>query len=761
MVCGVGAAAVAWTIAGSPNVLTTECLAFVALATLFATAVSGRYGPAARSVVVAATLFSFGLGAGLLAAEVSTAAALLRRRGGRGPLFLLGMLHGLAAAAISALVPGLAYLALDGTAPFAWRPSSIGASVGYVLASVATTRALAALSGRWPGDARSALPRIAWWRDVGRESAAVVLAAVLASGYRIEDVRTWLVLLPLAALLLGARAEPDSRPTRTTRPVSAETQRAIAEALASASATRGHRDRAHVQRVEDWAVDLASDLGLRGADIDAIGSAALLHEVGVLAVPEGFVSDADGRASIEPHPALAEEILDALALPAAARAFVRHQTERWDGSGRPSGLTGERIPLGARILAVADAFDEWTWTAGPRATCDRGLARLRAEAGARFDPRVVEAVARRLDSPERLGRPGRVGFDEAASTLPATRLRDAARELHTLYEIERSVGYRLDPRENLLLVLGKLGSLVPHDTAVVYLQDEERGKLCARFALGGAAPVVEGLELAPDRMSARVALERRTSCGGPGSGFDLDDLRHDRLVSGLAATLAAPILDGERALGTLAIYAGPERQFGPDDRRVLVAVASYVAAALARSDPGDPAYLESLTDPSTGLPNARYLEICATDVAAGGSLGPARSGLLAFRWLDFHTACERNGVDAATRAMGVLGRRLAAACGPREVPVRYGTDLFVVLAPECDPDALVVRWNTLLQATEATPLELSGGCPLRVRLASAQSCAPSDGRSLEALLAALGARIGPACAEGARVVPFRLARSAG
>jgi GGDEF domain-containing protein len=730
VVCGLGAAAAAWTIAGSPNLLEAECLAFVTLAAL-----AGSARRLARSAAVGAALLVFGLGAALVVAESVTVAAWLGRRGPRGPLYLLGLLHALAVAAIAALLPGLAYLGLGGSAPIELGRASWIPVLGAIAASVVTTQTLAAL-------ARPTIVARSWWRTSANEILGAGIALVVALVYA-TDLRAWLLLLPVAAAISHLGATPRRRPARVST-ASETVQRAIAEALARASTARGRVDLAHLDRVEALAIDLASEAGLAEPDCEALAIAALLHEVDDVTLPES-VEIVEGQ--LEPHPALGAELLGALPLPETTRAIVRHRTERWDGTGRPAGLVGESIPLGARILAVVDAFDEWTWAPGPRRGAEGAIERLRAAAGTRFDPRVVEILERRARS-EGLGQAARARRSSPTSGRPSTRLRDAARELHALYEIERSVGYRLDLDENLLLILGKLQTLVPHDTAAVYALEETT--LRARFALGAAASALEALELPVDRLSSRVAHARRTLVGGARDGFDLTDLANASAL-GLATELAAPLVLGDRTLGTLTLYAGPERRFDAEDRRIVTSVAGHVAAALCRSDPQHASYLATLTDPDTGLPNARYLEICASDAVA--------FGLVAFRWLDFETTCERGGIDEATRAMGVLGRRIAAACGPHEVASRFGTDLFLVLAADTEPGVLVERWGALLHAAEAEPIV--PGVAQRVRCASAQASAPADGRTLDALLSALGARLGPTTLEGARVVPFRSARSTG
>jgi GGDEF domain-containing protein len=754
VVCGLGAAAAAWTIAGSPNLVETECLAFVILASWTAAVLptGARVPRLARSAAVGSALLLFGLGAALVVAELVTVGAWLTRRVARGPLFLLGLLHALAVAAIGALVPGLSYLGLGGGAPITLDAVSLGAVAGAVAASVATARTLAVLSR--PGILEDGAPREglrSWWRSAASEIGAAGLAILVATIYA-TDARAWLLVVPAMAMLSRTGVRPERRAVRAGGVASEPAQRAIAEALAHASAARGRTDLEHLDRVEALALDLAIEAGLAEADLDALAVAALLHDIDALALPDDRVV-VEGR--LEPHPALGAEILGALPFPESARAIVRHRFERWDGTGRPAGLVGEAIPLGARILAAVDAFDEWTWTPGLRRGAEGALDRLRAGAGTRFDPRLVEILERRARTEGFVSRaPTRLS---AVGSGASTRLRDAARELHALYEIERSIGYRLDLHENLLLVLGKLSALVPHEMAVVYELQET--SLRARFALGSSAAAIDGLELPLDRLSARAATQRRTLTGGMRDGFDLADLSRDPRVLGLASELAAPLVLGDRVLGSLTLYAGPERRFDAEDRRIVASVAGHVAAALLRSDPCDASYLASLTDPDTGLPNARYLEICAADAV----VGPVDRcfGLVAFRWLDFDTTCERGGIDDATRAMGVLGRRIAAACGPREVAARFGTDVFVVLAAETEPSVLIERWGALLHAAEAEPIAPRPGAAQRVRCASAQVSAPADGRTLDALLGALGARLGPTTHDGARVVPFRTARSTG
>lgn len=127
-------------------------------------------------------------------------------------------------------------------------------------------------------------------------------------------------------------------------------------------------------------------------------SAAALHDIGKAAIPDGILSkpgplDASELAFIRRHTLIGERIVGAAAALTQPSKLVRWSHEQFDGSGYPDGLTGEEIPLGARIIAVADAFD--AMVSGrpyrPAVAVEAALAELRRCAGTQFDPQVVVA----------------------------------------------------------------------------------------------------------------------------------------------------------------------------------------------------------------------------------------------------------------------------------------------------------------------------------------------------------------------------------
>lgn len=134
------------------------------------------------------------------------------------------------------------------------------------------------------------------------------------------------------------------------------------EGLALAIDAKDHTTHSHLNRVRTYAVEIARHMGLNEAELDALRAAALLHDIGKLAVPDHIINK-PGRLTPEEfekmkiHPVVGAEILEKVAFPYPVAPIVRAHHERWNGEGYPDGLRGEEIPIGARILAAVDCLD--------------------------------------------------------------------------------------------------------------------------------------------------------------------------------------------------------------------------------------------------------------------------------------------------------------------------------------------------------------------------------------------------------------------
>src|SRR5258707_9420687 len=171
---------------------------------------------------------------------------------------------------------------------------------------------------------------------------------------------------------------------------------ATIEALARAIDAKDQTAQMHIRRVQVYATGLAKAAGLPDAEIQGVKTAALLHDIGKLAVPEHILAKPgpltpEEFQKVRIHPQVGAGIISAVRFPYPVAPLILSHHERWDGRGYPQGLVGESIPLGARILTIVDYYDAVS-TERPyhRAlSYESALSLLRHEAGRALDPRLV------------------------------------------------------------------------------------------------------------------------------------------------------------------------------------------------------------------------------------------------------------------------------------------------------------------------------------------------------------------------------------
>lgn len=183
------------------------------------------------------------------------------------------------------------------------------------------------------------------------------------------------------------------------------------EALALAIEAKDENTGEHLQRVRVHAMGMANVLNLREDEKQALKAAAVLHDIGKLAVPEQIISkpgklSPDEFEKMKIHPVVGAEILEQVHFPYPVVPIVRWHHEKWDGTGYPDGLAGEAIPMGARILAVIDCLDALASDRQYRKALppDEAMAMVAAQAGTSFDPQVVAVLNQRYVEMEKLAK---------------------------------------------------------------------------------------------------------------------------------------------------------------------------------------------------------------------------------------------------------------------------------------------------------------------------------------------------------------------
>lgn len=171
----------------------------------------------------------------------------------------------------------------------------------------------------------------------------------------------------------------------------------VITAMASAIDARDAYTHGHSHRVTEYAVAIGEEMGLSPAEVDIIRNASILHDVGKIGIKEDILKKPgrlteEERREMEYHPFIGTKILQSVKLLEPVMPLVYHHHERFDGTGYPDGLRGEEIPLGARIISVADAFESMTSDRPYRKALplEEAISELRYGSGRQFDPRIVE-----------------------------------------------------------------------------------------------------------------------------------------------------------------------------------------------------------------------------------------------------------------------------------------------------------------------------------------------------------------------------------
>jgi putative nucleotidyltransferase with HDIG domain len=172
----------------------------------------------------------------------------------------------------------------------------------------------------------------------------------------------------------------------------------ILKSLVNALEARDLYTGKHSERVTRYASETAGILDCSGAQLESMQTAGYLHDIGKIGVRDSILNkpgplSMDEYEIVKKHPSIGDSIVSELGLSPEERSIIRHHHERWDGAGYPDGLSGEQIPLLARILSVADAFDAMTSKRAYRnaMSLDQALAELFKNRGKQFDPLALDA----------------------------------------------------------------------------------------------------------------------------------------------------------------------------------------------------------------------------------------------------------------------------------------------------------------------------------------------------------------------------------
>ena len=544
---------------------------------------------------------------------------------------------------------------------------------------------------------------------------------------------------------------------------------ATIEALALAIDAKDQTSQSHIRRVQLYAAALARALGIPENDIQGVKTAALLHDIGKLAVPEHILSKPgpltpEEFQKIRAHPKVGADIISAVPFPYPVSPLILSHHERWDGKGYPAGLKGEDIPLGARILSVVDYFDALMAERPYHKAMgfDAAVGLLQQEAGKGLDPRVVEKFIELLpelqrdaltleqamrrtslseEQPNAVGRPATGLTPEPAKKNVFDDIALAHREIYALYEIAQAMGTSLGVADTMALISAKLSNLVPFSCAALFLYDEDSETLRCRFATGVDAEIIQQITVhSGEGLTGWVARNRRALVNARPSA-DLEAAGRSELHTNLQSALVCPLLFSERFIGTLSVYHVDAAYYRDDHRRLLDRVSEQAAAVINNSMLFEQTQEDSLTDPLTGLPNTRFLFMHLTRELARAERLKQDVALLVMDLDNFKSINDSHGHHVGDRALCEVARVLRTAIRPYDICVRYAGDEFIVVLSGCSAEEAESKRAELQQSIDDVYFEARPGKRVELGISVGAAVFPQDGASYEALLATADSRM--------------------
>jgi diguanylate cyclase (GGDEF)-like protein/putative nucleotidyltransferase with HDIG domain len=535
------------------------------------------------------------------------------------------------------------------------------------------------------------------------------------------------------------------------------------EALALAIEAKDHTTHEHLRRVRVYAVEIGKDMGLSAPDLEALRAAALLHDIGKLAVPEHIISK-PGRLAPEEfekmkiHPVVGAEILERVAFPYPVAPLVRAHHERWNGSGYPDGLKGEQIPLGARILAAVDCLDALAADRQYRRAVplDEAMQQVMGMSGKDLDPAVVAVLAGRYRELEEMaqaqppqeprlstglrisngGAPA-AGFEAPRSNGPhregdfLASIAAARQEVQLLFELTQDLGNSLSLDETLSVVSMRLKKMVPYDAIAVYVS---RGKvLIPHYVNGENYRLFSSLEIPiGEGLSGWVAENIKSILNGNPS-VEAGYLNDPAKFSTLRAALSVPLEGVNGVIGALTLYRADKDAFSRDHLRILLAITSKVSLAVENALRFQLAEDSATTDYLTGLPNARslFLRLDSELARCRRTLEPLT--VLVCDVDGFKQVNDRFGHLEGNKVLRYVADVLRENCREYDYVARMGGDEFVILMPGSDREAVYRRISEFQSiACEAAGNLAAAGT---ITLSVGEAFYPDDGPDAEQLLA--------------------------
>lgn len=475
----------------------------------------------------------------------------------------------------------------------------------------------------------------------------------------------------------------------------------VIASLATAIDAKDHYTNKHLSRVQTYALAISEYLGLSADEHEAVRCAALVHDIGKLGVPEQILTK-PGKLTPEEyermksHVEIGAAILRPVQFPWPVVPVVMGHHERWDGLGYPQGLAGEEIPVGARVIALADVFDALTSDRPYRKAMSHkeALDYVSKQSGSHFDPRCVEGLLHVMDECEARmaalsdGEPeglGDIVHSHKISDEVMEKIARANSEFYAFYDVSHTLRGSMSLDHSMNAVIEKIQMLVPFETCAIFL-DTDNDELKVAAVTGRYADLLFGMKIAVgEGLSGRAYKDLQKIINAPATNDVGRKIPHTETLE-LNSSLVVPLRANGKALGTLSVYHSSYNIYTDDHARLLELIAEHAANSIYSARRLHETDQMVLTDPLTGLPNALSLNNALTR-----RLDESRKTHDAFAVVlidldDFNQVNGAVGHEGGDALLKEAALAMQAMVRSNDLLARYAGDEFILVVPNADFD---------------------------------------------------------------------------
>jgi diguanylate cyclase (GGDEF)-like protein/putative nucleotidyltransferase with HDIG domain len=537
------------------------------------------------------------------------------------------------------------------------------------------------------------------------------------------------------------------------------------EALATAIEAKDECTGEHLRRVQVYSVSIGEKLGLDSRDLEALRAAAILHDIGKLAVPDYIISK-PGKLTTEEfekmkiHTIVGAAILEEVGFPYAVAPIVRAHHEKWDGTGYPNGLKGEAIPIGARILSAVDCLDALASDRQYRRALpiEEAMSYVASLSGRHFDPRVIDVLSKHFadfqkltdEAPIRESRidkqpvvshgegpdagyqrdQSETGLQSQSAKLFVTSIASARQEMQTILELTHDLSGALRLEDTLAMVEQRLKGLMPFDCIAVYVNED--GSLIPKYVSGEGSRLFASLKIPLGHGLSGWVVENRKPIINGNPSVEPGYLNDPGKFSLLNSALAVP-MTGDQMIGALTLYKSEHDAYTKDHLRVLLAISGKLSRVVETALRFKAVQEQAATDSLTGLPNASALYTRMHEELVKCEARKEGLAVLVCDLDGFKNVNDSRGHITGNELLKQVAAILQSNCRGSDYVARMGGDEFVMLLSGATGEEIEPRISQLDRLIRRASEECCG--EEMVGMSVGVACFPDHGADAESLLA--------------------------